>query len=88
MTLQLVGVMEEVDSQTLAALVVLLGACRSGSAMTLLTHMRPRAKVFRVISPSGLPPGVNANGIRPTQLSSASAYLGISTLRGISALSE
>ena len=66
---------------------VLLGAFLSGSAMTLLTHMRPRASDFSVMSLSSSPSGANANGIRPIQLSSASAYLGIATFCGLSALS-
>eukprot|EP00973_Karenia_brevis_P073914 10275034-Karenia_brevis.AAC.1 len=56
------------------------------SAMILLTHMRPRAKVFKVMSPRSSPLGVNANGMRPIQLSSASAYLGIVTCCGALAL--
>eukprot|EP00973_Karenia_brevis_P023212 3196403-Karenia_brevis.AAC.1 len=44
------------------------GARRSGSAMTLLTHIRPRANVFTVISLTGSPLGVNTNGRRPIQL--------------------
>ena len=32
----------------------------SGSAMTVSMHMRPRAKVFKVIFPSSSPPGVKA----------------------------
>ena len=55
----------------------LLGPDLSGSAMTFCTHMRPLAKDFTSMSWRSSPPGVKSNGIRPIQLSFASAYFGM-----------